>query len=389
MSLSIEEEEDDELGQVSSEQDDEIRGLRPDQQQYDDGTDEFAELPPELLANPAMGMMGDGFGAYDMEDNESMSMEDSNQLPDPDPAFVINEEAIDRFKRRVRQEEDDTKRGHLLSLITQQSKKQRLLEIESKDKSLLTPEEKKALKMIKRKNSGFSIDKIIVGDTEGVVTIPTKTPYQKRVDTFLGPSEDWEVCFGCSHGVGYTTIEKDVLDALRDFIVKAWSSGDAMIQAVLISQHYEETIRTTYNKNYKGHGQPLPEWCARQVYDCLSVHKLNNPYLWVIGTLRQLTEDQTYFQGIKYSYPSSILEHRKKPTAQDLQLNKDHQREYRETVKLQLALRKLDPKTMFGSTSDGLDFSKAGTDVVTTKTNVFRGSKQLRLTDMTKVNRKT
>jgi len=357
-------------------------------EQHDEGTDEFANLPADLVftkggvaaANP----LKRKFGAFDVEDGESVSYEESLELPDPDPAFIINEEAKIRFIQHHEEYEVTSQQKNLRYLLAQQSTKRRLLELESKDKSLMTPEEKKSVRLIKREAAGEPIDKLMSTDFDNVVTIPCDPPYQSRIDRFLGPAKDWPNCFGCSFGVGYTTIDNDIVEHLTNYIVKSWPNGDALIQSVLISHFYEREIRVPHNKRYTGHGQPLPEWCPRQVYECLTEHKSANPQLWIIRTLRELSADQSYFQSIKYSYPSSILEQRRRPTVHDLQLNSAHQREYRETLKLQIALRKLKPKEMFGGINETFDFSKSTGGIITTKSCIFKGPKQLTLGDMTK-----
>lgn len=353
---------------------------------FDEGTDEFANLPADLEfpKGGAGSSKKRKFGAFDVEDGESMSYEASMELPDPDPAFIINEEAIAKFKQNVQDHELITEQKNLRYLLSQQSTKRRLIELDSKDKSLMTPEEKQSVRLIKRKEAGEPIDKLISHDPGNVVTIPCDPPYQSRIDRFLGPAKDWPNCFGCSYGVGYTTIDSNILEHLTNFIVKSWPNGDALIQSVLISHFYEREIRTPHNKSYANHGQPLPEWCPRQVYECLTEHKSANPQLWLIRTLRELSADQSYLQSIKYSFPSSILEQERRATVHDLQINSNHQKEYRETLKLQIALRKLKPKDMFGGINEAFDFSKATGGVITTKSNIFKGPKQLTLGDMTK-----
>lgn len=358
------------------------------EEHQDDGSDEFANIPADLVFPKGGAPMGNPlkrkFGAFDVEDGESVSYEESMDLPDPDPGFIINEEARIRYTQHDQEYEIATQQKNLRYLMAQQSTKRRLIELDAKDKSLMTPEEKKSVRLIKRKEAGEPIDKLMSYDPDNVVTIPCDPPYQSRIDRFLGPSKDWPNCFGCSFGVGYTTIDNDILEHLTNYIVKSWPNGDALIQSVLISHFYEREIRVPHNKSYAGHGQPLPEWCPRQVYECLTEHKSANPQLWIIRTLRELSADQSYFQSIKYSYPSSILEERRVPTVHDLQLNNAHQKEYRETLKLQIALRKLKPKEMFGGISETFDFSKATGGIITTKSNIFRGPRQLTLGDMSK-----
>lgn len=368
--------------------------IPPDQQEYDDGSDQFAQVPQEFSAKVMVAKPMSMIGGINLDDDESLEMEDESDSDcDPDPAFLINYEAVELFRKRHREYETTEKKRNYLALIRQKSKRQRLLELEAKDKASLTPDEKKAIRLIKREENGLPIDKLINDDMENVVTISSDTPYQKRVDMFLGPYEEGKTCFGCTFGVGYTTIEKDVLDQLGEFVIRCWGNGDAMTAAIMISCFYDEVVRTPHNKNFNGHGRPLPEWDARTVYECLSVHKLINSHLWVLATLRQLTQDQKILQRIKYSYPSSILEQRKVITERDYQLNQSLQKQYLEVIKTQKMLRQLDPKTLYSGGSVGLDFSNAITEIITTKRNVFKGNatnqKQLKLTDMTKVKRGT
>lgn len=345
------------------------------------------EMPKSAHPGKSLKRKQKDLEVFDIDEQQELSVEDSDDDVDPDPAFEINAKAARKYRQRIRDMKIERKKTNILRIQTQESKRQRLLTAKADTPLLLSKNETKALKLIQRKEAGQPMDELYLKDTDNVVTIICDSPYQDKIDQLLGVDKHWNHCYGCTHGVCYTKSEEDPVTGLNNYIADNWGSGREDIQATLISHYYEREIRTKTNANFKGHGVPLPPWKPRQVYECLNHHKIMHDELWRISKLRNLAEDNKHLQRSKYAYPSVVEEQEREATIVDLFIHPEKHKMQMDILKMEILLRKtkFDAQPKISGVNAPISINFHNNNIISGKTNILTGVTQTRITDWTKV----
>jgi hypothetical protein len=360
---------------------------------FADNSNDYAEVPekyniPKTFDDSNKKRNFEDLQVFDVDECTSISLDDSEDDADPDPAFEINKAAAQLYKKRRSELQAEKKKINILQLHVQESKRQRLLQLKGTNPKVLSKSEKAALKLIERKEAGVPVDRLYLQDTENVITIVCESYTQDKVEELLGENCGWDHCFGCSFAVGSVKMEESPLTALNNYIAQIWGGGEAEIESILISYFYEKKIRTPYNKNYKGHGKPLPPWSARHIFECLSYHRIvGHNEMWRTTTLRGLCHDQKHLEKTKYAYPAYIAEQEREPNQRDFFISPEKHKMHMDIIKAQVMVRraKFDAKPAISGVNAPIHFRDHNAAVISVKANLLAGSAQTKMVDWTKV----
>jgi hypothetical protein len=321
---------------------------------------------------------------FDDEDVPQMSDEDEN-VYEPDPAYQINEEALRKYNEIHKTAAANDKQYNFFQLSRLNKKKQQIVEATSDPKLAQEPGAKKAAKLITLQEAGKPArDEYLDLDSDNIMYLPCKPPDVTEVDDILGPSmATGTACFACTHGIGFPMMNGKLVENLERYIKEVVPNTDPILAAIKISHYYTTSVQAPTNRNLNG-DRPLPRWEARQVYDCLTTHRIE-PSFFLFNRLRQL---QTHLQVIRevgmYSFDAGILADNREPCTRDIRVSKKYEASFFKTIELELKLYGKDPKKMLGH-NDKLSIASTIGGVIGPKANTFN---QQKITDIFSANKR-
>jgi len=305
---------------------------------------------------------------------------------DPNPAFWINNEAFRRYTEHVQTTHAQEEKYNIFQLSMANSRKAKIVQATEDPKAAKTKDEEKGKKLIALQEAGKPArDEFLDFDDDNLIYLPCKPPDLVDVDEVLGPSlPPGTPCFACTHGVGFPLMNGKLVENLEKYIREVLPNNDIILASIMISYQYTTTVQGPTNRGLKQGERPLPNWEPRQVYDCLTQHRME-PSHWIYNTLRELQAHRRTIREVGlYNFDAGILANGRVPTARDVRISKKYQEMYFKTIEMEMKIMSKDPKKMIGH-NEKMSISSSLGSIIGPKTNTFE---QQRITDIFSVNKK-
>lgn len=305
---------------------------------------------------------------------------------DPNPAFKMNAEAFRRYEEHAKKAGDAEKSYNFFQLSQLNARKAKIVEATNDPKVVASKEEKQAKNLIALQEAGKPArDEYLDMDSDNIIYLPCKPPDIVEVDEILGPSlPPGTPCFACTHGVGFPLMNGKLVENLEKYIREVLPNNDIILASIQIAYQYATTVQAPTNRGLKKGERPLPDWTPRQVYDCLTMHRLE-PSHWIYNTLRELQSHRRTIREVGlYNFDAGILADGRVPAARDVRISKKYQESYFKTIELELKILSKDPKKMIGH-NEKMSIASSLGSIIGPKTNTFE---QQRISDIFSANKK-
>lgn len=301
-------------------------------------------------------------------------------LLDPDPAFKINREKKRKYIERQQKRQDTEKKYNFFRISLLNDRRAYIHEIGADKTNEKSKQEKESVHLLALNEQGKQmLPEYVDKDTQGIIFLPIQPPDTIDVLSVLGdPEPPGTPCFGCTHGLGFPTINGTLVEKLEGYMKEVIPNSSIIHACIKISYYYTTQIQAETNRDLDDGELPLPDWTPRQVYDCITSHR-PNPSLWCLTTFKQL---QTHAEAIRngglYNIEAKILEAGRTPTTRDIRISRLAEKSWFDTIGMQLKILQATP-TKLNYHNDKTAIVSKTSSIIAPKTNI---GTQMKITDL-------